>query len=176
MNASTGYSPFVLNAGEPPTLPESLVVSQGSTTNQAVVDVLSTMNKALEIAQHNLAQAQQKTKQQVDKARRAEEWKEGDQVLLNTRHLRTFAMHLPMKLKRCWGGPFRISKVISPVAYRLELPAGWQIHLTFHASHLKAYIRHPQFEWEVEPPPPILVDGELEYKAEVILRHRGKGA
>ena len=50
VNASTGYSPFVLNVGEPPTLRESLVVSQGSATNQVVVDVLSTMKKALEIA------------------------------------------------------------------------------------------------------------------------------
>ena len=58
MNASTSYSSFVLNAGEPPTPPESLVVSQGSTTNHVVADVLSTMKKALEIAQHNLAQAQ----------------------------------------------------------------------------------------------------------------------
>ena len=52
VNASIGYSPFVLNAGEPPTLPESLIVSQGSATNQAVADVLSMMKKALEIAQH----------------------------------------------------------------------------------------------------------------------------
>ena len=50
VNASIGYSPFVLNAGEPPTLPESLVVSQGSANNQVVADVLSTMKKALEIA------------------------------------------------------------------------------------------------------------------------------
>ena len=84
-----------------------------------MADVLSTMKEALETAQHNLAQAQQKNKQQVDKARRVEEWKEGDQVLLSTRHLHTFAMHLPMKLKRHWVGPFRISKVISPVAYRM---------------------------------------------------------
>ena len=81
-----------------------------------------------------------------------------------------------MKLKRCWVGPFRISHVTSPIAYRLKLPAGWQIHPTFHASHLKAYIRHPEFEREVEPPPPVLVDGELEYEVEAILHHRGKGA
>ena len=57
MNASTGLSLFVLNAGETPTLPESLVVSQDASTNQAVADVLSTINKALKITQHNLAQA-----------------------------------------------------------------------------------------------------------------------
>ena len=85
-------------------------------------------------------------------------------------------MHLPMKLKRCWVGPFRISKVISPVAYQLKLPAGWQIYPTYHVNHLKAYIRHPEFKWEVEPPPPVLVNGKLEYEVEAILHHRGKGA
>ena len=134
------------------------------------------MKEALATAQHNLVKAQNRTKQQVDKTRRAQEWKEGDQVLLSTRHLRTFAMHLPMKLKRRWVGPFSISKVISPVAYRLDLPEGWHIHPTFHVSHLKAFIRHPEFEREVEPPPPVLVEGELEYEVEAILRHRGKGA
>ena len=73
-------------------------------------------------------------------------------------------------------GPFTIQKVVSPVAFRLDLPPGWQVHPTFHAINLKAYIRHPEFEREVEPPPPELVDGNLEYEVEAILRHRGKGA
>ena len=66
--------------------------------------------------------------------------------------------------------------MISPVAYGLELLAGWQIHPTFHANQLKAYIRHPEFAWEVKPPPLVLVDSELEYEVEAILRHCGKGA
>ena len=88
-----------MNAREPLTLPKSLVVCQGSATNQVLADVLSTMTKALEIAQHNLTQAQQKTKEQVDKARHTKEWKEGELVLLNTKHLHTFPTNLPMKLK-----------------------------------------------------------------------------
>ena len=112
----------------------------------------------------------------MDKTRREEEWKVGDRVFLNTRHLRTFAVHLPPKLRRRWVGPFTITKVVSPVAFRLDLPPGWQIHPTFHASNLKAYIRHPKFKREVDPPPPVLVDGNLEYEVEAILRHRGKGA
>ena len=73
-------------------------------------------------------------------------------------------------------GPFTITKVVSPVAFRLDLPLGCQIHPTFHASSLKAYIRRPEFEREVNPPPPALVDGNLEYEIEAILRHQGKGA
>ena len=49
------------------------------------------------------------------------------------------------------------------------------MHPTFHASHLKASIRHLEFEQEVEPPPPVLMDDELEYEVEATLHHRGKG-
>ena len=87
-----------------------------------------------------------------------------------------FAPHLPSKLKRRWVGPFTIAKAVSPVAFRLNLPPRWQIHPTFHASNLEAYIRHPECEREVEPPPPKLVDGNLEYEVDAILRHQGKGA
>ena len=66
-------------------------------------------------------------------------------------------------------GSFTIAKFVSLVAFWLVLPPWWQIHPTFHASDLKAYIQHPEFEQEVEPPPLELVDGNLEYKVEAIL-------
>lgn len=100
VNTSTGYSPFVLNAGEPTTLPKSLVVPQSMSSNQGFEDVLCQMKEVLEIAQPNVAQAQERTMCQVNKARYIEEWKEADQVLLSTGDLCIFAMHLPMKLKR----------------------------------------------------------------------------
>ena len=34
----------------------------------------------------------------------------------------------------------------------------------------------PEFKREVEPPPPVFVDDELQYELEAILHHRGKGA
>ena len=124
----------------------------------------------------NLAKAQEQMKRRVDKTRRTEEWVVGDRVLLSTRNLRMFAPHLPSKLKWRWVGPFTIAKVVSLVAFRLKLPPKWQIHPTFHASNLKVYIQHPEFKQEVEPLPPELVDANLEYGVEAILRHRGKGA
>ena len=176
INISMGYTPFFLNSGENPTLLEHLVISPGSTSNQAVKEAISRMKEALCNAKSNLAKAQEQMKRRVDKARRTEEWAVGDRALLSTRNLRMFAPHLLSKLKRRWVGPFKIAKVVSPVAFWLNMPPRWQIHPTFHASNLKVYIRHPEFEWEVEPPPPELVDGNLEYEVEAILRHQGKGA
>ncbi len=175
VSVSTGYTPFFLNTGDHPALPDSLLVPP-TTSVEAVNETISRMKVAMEDAKTHLVAAQKRAKQQVDKSRRSENFVEGDQVYLSTRNLRTFATHIPTKLRRRWVGPFRVTRVISPVAYRLDLPPGWQIHPTFHISSLKRYIRHPEFEREVAPPPPTLVDGELEYEAETILRHKGKGA
>ena len=43
-------------------------------------------------------------------------------------------------------------------------------------SNLKRYLRSSEFDREVEPPPPTLVEGSLEYEVEGILRDKGKGA
>ena len=129
------------------------------------------MKEALENVKRDLASAQELMKRQVDKARRAEEWMVGDRVLLSIRNLQMFALHLPPKLNRRWMGLFTITKVVCPVAFWLDLPPGWHIHPTLHASNLKAYIRHLEFEWEVEPPTPKVVDVNLECKVEAILRH-----
>ena len=140
INVSTGYTPFYLNAREAPAFPKNLLIPLGSTSNQAVQEAISRMKEALDDAKLNLVKAQERTKTQVDKTKRQEEWKVGDWVFLSTQHLRTFVVHLPPNLRRRWVGPFTITKVVSLVAFRLDLPPGWQIHPTFHASNLKAYI------------------------------------
>ena len=140
INVSIGYTPFYLNAGEDPALLENLLVLPGSTSNQAVQEAIGRMKEALDDTKLNLVKAQERTKTQVNKTKREEEWKVGDRVFLSTWHLQTFAVHLPPKLRRRWVGPFTITKVGSLVAFRLDLPPGWQIHPTFHASNLKAYI------------------------------------
>ena len=115
-------------------------------------------------------------KRAVDKRRRFETYKLGDEVVLTIANLCSYCPHLPPKIKVRWVGPFRITREISLVAYELDLPPGWRIHPVFHVSKLKSYICSEEFLREVEPPPPVLLGDTLEYEVEGILRHQSKGA
>ena len=118
-------------------------------THNLVLEALERMKTALVDAQSNLSTAQQRMKRAVDKKRRTEEFKVGDEVVLTTANLRTYCPHIPPKIKARWVGPFRIIKEVSPVAFGLDLPPGWRIHPVFHVSKFKRYIRSEEFLWEV---------------------------
>ena len=145
-------------------------------SNEAVREALERMKTALEDALTNLQKTQERMKRAVDKRRRSETYNVGDEVVLTTANQCSYCPHLPPKIKTRWISPFRITREMSPVAYGLDLPPGWQIHPVFHVSKLKRYIHSEEFLREVEPPPPILVGDTLEYEVEGILQHQGKGA
>ena len=138
-------------------------------SKEAVKEALERMKTALVDAQSNLTTTQQWMKCAVDKKRRTEEYRIGDEVVLPTTNLQTYCPNLPPKIKARWVGPFCIHKLVSPVAFGLDLPQGWRIHLVFHTSKLKRYIRSEEFLREVEPPPLVLVGDTLEYEVEGIL-------
>jgi hypothetical protein len=72
-------------------------------------------------------------------------------------------------------GPFKITKIISPVAVQLELPAQWSIHPVFHNSLLTPYTETPSHGPNFTRPPPDLIDGEEEYEVEQIRSHQTWG-
>ncbi|CAJ0945610.1 unnamed protein product [Ranitomeya imitator] len=74
------------------------------------------------------------------------------------------------KFKPRFIGPYRISEVLNPVSFRLTLPASFSIHNVFHRSLLRRYVA-PVVP-SVDPPAPVLVEGELEYIVEKILDSR----
>ena len=133
-------------------MPNTLLAKgEPKVSNEVVKEALERMKTALVDAQSNLTIAQQRMKRVVDQKRRIKEYKYGDEVVLSTANLRTYCPNLSPKIKARCIRPFRIQKIVSPVAFGLDLPPGWQIHLVFHVNKLKHYICSEEFLREVKP-------------------------
>jgi hypothetical protein len=97
-------------------------------------------------------------------------------VWLDLRNVKT---RRPMKkLDHKRSGPFPITAKVSTHAYKLQLPQSFQgIHDVFHVSLLEKVNDNPYPQRVQPPPPPIEVEGTLEYEVVEILdsrRIRGK--
>ena len=88
-------------------------------------------------AKEQLDRVQQQMKQVADQHRRAVDYAEGNQMLLNTRYLQF--RNSPRKLWRRFLGPFTIVQIIGRVAYKLQLLATWTIHPIFHNLLLRPW-------------------------------------
>ncbi len=58
---------------------------------------------------------------------------------------------------------------INPVAYRLDLPSSVRMHDVLHVSLLRPYHNGGRVAL---PPPPEIVNGELEFEVESVLLHK----
>jgi hypothetical protein len=173
--ASSGFSPFYLNFGYHPNLPANLIVQQNH--NPTATDFIEQLANDLEIAKTNLLDAQARQAKYANESRREVIFELGDEVLLSTvdHRLRSFS-GISQKLLPKFVGPFKIKKVISSVAYELDLPVTMKIHPVFHVSKLRKYIPNdpemfPTREHVIRPPPD-MVDGQEEFEVEEIVDKR----
>jgi hypothetical protein len=151
-----GYHPRADYSGTPSTIPR-------------VTTRLEQYNEARRKVQDLMRQAQQSWVRHRDTPK----YKEGDQVWLEGRHLRTNQPTAKLAPKR--HRPFKVIQVMSPINYRLELPTQWSIHDVFHTDLLTPYRETPTHGANYQRPPPDLVDGVEEYEVEKVLDSRRYG-
>jgi hypothetical protein len=130
-----------------------------------------------EHAKAEIAKAIERFRTAADRSRiPAPDYRIGQRVWLSTENIRTTRPSRKLAERRL--GPFRIAEIVSRSAVRLDLPPQLRtIHPVFHVSLLE-----PVPEDEIQgrrqaPPPPVEVEGELEWEVEAVLasrRRRGK--
>ncbi|CAJ0961915.1 unnamed protein product [Ranitomeya imitator] len=165
-SSATLVSPFFCNSGFHPRFSSGQVESSDCPGVDYVVDRLQQIWTQVV---DNLTLSQEKAQLFANRRRRVgPRLRVGDLVWLSSRHI-------PMKVsspkfKPRFIGPYRISEILNPVSFRLTLPDSFSIHNVFHRSLLRRYVA-PMVP-SVEPPAPVLVEGELEYIVEKILDSR----
>ena len=77
------------------------------------------------------------------------------------------------KLRPKWFGPFPITKVVNPNAYKIKLPHTSRCHPVFNVLALRAYEKNA-IPKRRQPTPPLImdIDGYTRYVVENILNHR----
>src|ERR1700755_1629527 len=159
-NATTGLSPNQVLLGYETQLHTQQTPPSNNQTAEERITLLRERHNQATDAINRTAQKGQPLKPQ---------YVPGDQVWLEATNLKI--KHQKTKLNPKRYGPFRITKVISPVAYQLALPPSWGIHDVFHASLLTPYHETDTHGPNFSRPPPVLINGEEEYQVERIISH-----
>ncbi|KAJ9504824.1 hypothetical protein QJQ45_005492 [Haematococcus lacustris] len=187
IQASTGYSPFMLNSGQEPHTPLSLAVSSPAqarvtpATSESAPAFLQRMATNIAAATQHLIKAQERQVKYANAHRQDHKFSTGDMVYLCDSfftHIRpaTQAAGAARKFTPRQHGPFKVLEVVTPVALRLQLPAEWKsVHPVVHVSHVKLHhdgsARFPTRN-PAPPPEPDIIDGEEHYHVEAFRNHR----
>ena len=121
-------------------------------------------------ARECILKAQSRYASYANKSRKDVSFAEGDQVML---HSKNISMRGTRKLLPRWLGPFRIERVVNPVAYKLALPKSMgKVHNVFHVWLLKKYHADAARATFVPFVPALAEDGTSIEEVERILDHR----
>ena len=179
VHASTGVTPFFATTGLHPRTPLALLSQPSSRVEpESLRAFTSRRREEIQRIQEAMRKAQERQSAYANQSRREVIFKVGDKVLLSSSHMRLpEAENASRKLQSRYHGPYRITEVISSVAYRLDLPKQYKAHPVVHVSHLKEFHdgseKFPDRPSVLRPPPPILMEDTQEeyYSIECFLKH-----
>jgi hypothetical protein len=118
------------------------------------------LNFVREIAHRLLLKAQETYTRYANKRRVHREFEVGDLVFVSTVNLSTTRPSKKLDYRKL--GPFLILEKFSPVTYKIKLPKSVQVHPVFHVSLLEPAYKDFNPKRNVPPPPPIIVNSEVE--------------
>jgi hypothetical protein len=171
---TTKVTPFLANSGQHPRMgfetPTGIVRPAYQRSQVAEVDRFVTrMEEVTTLLHDEMAWAQAIYAEKANRSRiPAPAYQVDDMVWLDIRNMKT--RRLSKKLDWKNSGPYRVIEIVSPYAYKLELPNEMKIHPVFHTSLLRPAlpIDHALPGQIIPPPPPVEVVGEKEYFVERI--------
>jgi len=145
---STGVSPFYAVNGQHPLMgheppqPTRRLLARQQLDVAAADKFAEGMKELTDYLHAEMKLAQARYAEQADKSRSpAPIFKKGDKVWLDTRNLK---IERPSKkLSERYIGPYPVTEIISPAAYRLELPRSMGNHNVFHTTLLRASATDP---------------------------------
>jgi hypothetical protein len=161
---SIGTTPFLLNGGRQPLTPADL---QLPSNVPAAASFEATLRERLAKARACLQAAQDRQKMFADRRRQVVAFEKGQEVLLNTKNI-TFKTPGVRKLMPRYIGPFRILKMVTPVAAKLQLPPEMRIHPVFHVS----LMRHYKSDGKTPTQPAFNLGGDNYWAVETIVDHK----
>ncbi len=137
--------------------------------NMEAARILDNLRAVWSEARTRIVAEREKQARYADQKRRPVKYKAGQLVYLSSQNLKT----AKGKLKERWSGPFIIKAVEGDGSVvRLDLPAGWKVHPSFHVSLVKPYVASQRL-WpgrvQQDRVLPVIVDGEVEWEIEGII-------
>src|SRR5712672_2582604 len=166
-NASTKKSPYELILGYTPLAHQPI--------RETTVPDIDTRMQLIKDAREQAQDALKQTQENMVKETKFKEFVIGQQVWLEGKNIKRPYDSPKLSPKRY--GPFRVVAKISPVAYKVQIPATWQVHDVFHVSLLTPYKETVEHGENFLEPPPDIIEGEEEWEVEQVLgkRHFGRG-
>jgi hypothetical protein len=171
-NAQSNATPFFACTGTHPVFDPLLAPASPSLAPAAVDRAHEFLQQTAKI-KAQLQQAQTDSSRFANRSRLpAPPLRVGDLVFLDRHYITTNRPCAKLEAKKL--GPFKISAIINPVAFRLKLPATLKIHNVFHVSLLTPKPPSP-FRTVPTPPLPVIIDDDQEWEVAAILDSKSRG-